>query len=64
MSPLTLLRAGVTLAGDVATPPRYFIRAHPLGGIQESPGRAHGHLLVPLWTRRRRPLRRSEKGVR
>jgi threonine dehydrogenase-like Zn-dependent dehydrogenase len=27
MSPLTLLRAGVTLAGDVATLPRYFLRA-------------------------------------
>jgi len=26
-SPLTLLRAGVTLAGDVATLPRYFLRA-------------------------------------
>ena len=27
MSPLTLLRAGVTMAGDVATLPRYFLRA-------------------------------------
>ena len=27
MSPLTLLRAGVTLSGDVATLPRYFLRA-------------------------------------
>lgn len=27
LSPLTLLRAGVTLAGDVATLPRYFLRA-------------------------------------
>ncbi len=27
MSPLTLLRAGVTMGGDVATLPRYFIRA-------------------------------------
>jgi threonine dehydrogenase-like Zn-dependent dehydrogenase len=26
-SPLTLLRAGVTMAGDVATLPRYFLRA-------------------------------------
>ena len=27
MSPLTLLRAGVTMSGDVATLPRYFLRA-------------------------------------
>jgi len=27
MSPLTLLRAGLTMAGDVATLPRYFLRA-------------------------------------
>jgi threonine dehydrogenase-like Zn-dependent dehydrogenase len=27
MSPLALLRAGVTMAGDVATLPRYFLRA-------------------------------------
>jgi threonine dehydrogenase-like Zn-dependent dehydrogenase len=27
MSPLTLLRAGVTMGGDVATLPRYFLRA-------------------------------------
>jgi len=38
MSPLTLLRAGVTMSGDVATLPRYFLRAMRWVEHQESPG--------------------------
>jgi len=63
MSPLTLLRAGVTLSGDVATLPRYFLRAIAVDRVQEKSWPPPWSHAPSASIRQRRPSRPSARGI-